>query len=312
MLIIPAPAERCRVWSLPGGPVAAVGPARLLRKSHVLRYAMVSARGPAERAAAVPGETAPTARPVAALLAAPPAGSAESSRVESTGPAADVVPGRDHVVSTRVESLEAATRVVPAARQDVPEVVPARGQVVPERAATAAAARVTVSSRVESAGPAPGAATALHPDVRPPAVQRSAPADVPANRRPPPPRPRPRASPRPSTNSADCAWRSPASARPARRSPLARGLGAPTGTWSAENATLLVEGWEADPWLFAVRGLGRRLVGWVEEGRQGHNGWGTFIDGHLVIDADDGQAALTAEPRYALSLLHAALSRRLV
>ncbi|MFI6448479.1 hypothetical protein [Kitasatospora sp. NPDC050543] len=292
---------------------------RLLRKAHVLRYEMTAARGRAERAAAAPAETEPTAlpaapaaavasAPAAALFAPPPAGSVESSRVESTGPAAGVVPDRDHVVPTRVESPEAAYPRVPAAGEVVPEAVPARDQVVPERAATAPAARVAVSSRVESAGPAPGSATALHPD-----VLRSAPSGVPEQ----PAAPAAEATAEGVAEAVDELGRLRLALAGERtsRSPLARGLGAPTGTWSAENATLLVEGWEADPGVFAVRDLGRRLVGWVEEvreGRQGRNGWGTFIDGRLVIDADDGQPVLAAEPQYALSLLHVALSRRLV
>ncbi|WP_329492645.1 hypothetical protein [Kitasatospora herbaricolor] len=36
-------------------------------------------------------------------------------------------------------------------------------------------------------------------------------------------------------------------------SPLARGLDAPTDTWSVSGSDLVVGGWDADPGLFAVR-----------------------------------------------------------
>ncbi|MFJ2193911.1 hypothetical protein ACIOJE_39195 [Kitasatospora sp. NPDC087861] len=67
-------------------------------------------------------------------------------------------------------------------------------------------------------------------------------------------------------------------AEPTAHSPLARGRGAPTGTWRIDGSDLVVEGWNSTPDLFAVRDPDRRLLGWVEALG---DGWATYIKGHL-------------------------------
>lgn len=89
-------------------------------------------------------------------------------------------------------------------------------------------------------------------------------------------------------------------------SPLARGLGAPTGTWNVPDSDLVVEGWDVEPGLFAVRRPDRRLVGWIATAGDA-GGWGTFVDGRQVVDAADGEPWLSQDPQHALSLLQAAL-----
>ncbi|MEV8100275.1 hypothetical protein [Kitasatospora sp. NPDC085879] len=92
-------------------------------------------------------------------------------------------------------------------------------------------------------------------------------------------------------------------------SPPGRSLGAPTGTCSAEGGVLLVEGWEADPSVFAVHRPGDGpAVGWVAT--VGDDG-GAFIDGRMVIDAADGEPWLSQDALYAVSLLRMALDQNL-
>ncbi|MEW1914877.1 hypothetical protein AB0442_42055 [Kitasatospora sp. NPDC085895] len=92
-------------------------------------------------------------------------------------------------------------------------------------------------------------------------------------------------------------------------SPLGRGLGDPTGTWSAADATLLVDGWESDPSVFQVRRPdGGPAVGWAA---MVGDHWGTFIDGRLVIDATDGEPWLSQDALDAVTLLRVALDQNL-
>ncbi|PBC70180.1 hypothetical protein BX265_7576 [Streptomyces sp. TLI_235] len=90
--------------------------------------------------------------------------------------------------------------------------------------------------------------------------------------------------------------------------PLARGLGTPTGTWSAEDGTLLVDGWDHDPRVLLVRRADGRPVGWVSA--VGDH-WGSYIDGRLVVDAADREPWLSQDALYAVSLLRMALDQHL-
>ncbi|QEU97954.1 hypothetical protein BOQ63_042715 (plasmid) [Streptomyces viridifaciens] len=91
-------------------------------------------------------------------------------------------------------------------------------------------------------------------------------------------------------------------------SPLARGLGAPNSTWSIEGSDLVVEGWDSTSDLFAVRDPNRRLLGWVEALG---DGWGTYIQGRLIIDATDGDPWLSTDALHAVALLRAARNQQL-
>ncbi|MCU7827028.1 hypothetical protein [Kitasatospora sp. DSM 101779] len=97
-------------------------------------------------------------------------------------------------------------------------------------------------------------------------------------------------------------------ARRTSPSPDTRGLGAPTGAWSVEDGTLLVEGWDAHPGVFAVRRPDGRPAGWVATVG---DDWGAFIDGRMVIDATDGEPWLSQDALYAVSLLRMALDQHL-
>ncbi|MFG2825292.1 hypothetical protein ACGFX4_38425 [Kitasatospora sp. NPDC048365] len=101
-----------------------------------------------------------------------------------------------------------------------------------------------------------------------------------------------------------CAWRSPTTSPPPRRPPA--GLGAPTDTWVIQNSDLLVEGWENQPGLYAVRRPNRALLGWVA---QDTGGWATYVQGRQVIDATDRQPWLSKDAPRAVSLLRAALDK---
>ncbi|MFD8708583.1 hypothetical protein ACFV1W_39400 [Kitasatospora sp. NPDC059648] len=68
--------------------------------------------------------------------------------------------------------------------------------------------------------------------------------------------------------------------------PLLRRLGAPTGTRSAKNRMVLVESWDTDSPVLAVRRPDRRLAGWIELAGGGTGG-AVFIDGRAVVDAAD-------------------------
>ncbi|OKI25097.1 hypothetical protein [Streptomyces sp. CB03911] len=92
-------------------------------------------------------------------------------------------------------------------------------------------------------------------------------------------------------------------------SPLARGLGAPTITRNMAASDLVLEGWDADPGLLAVRRPDRRPVGWIATAGDG-GGWGTLVDGRQVIDAADGEPWFSQDPQHAASLLQAALDPR--
>ncbi|MFJ4598238.1 MULTISPECIES: hypothetical protein [unclassified Kitasatospora] len=96
-------------------------------------------------------------------------------------------------------------------------------------------------------------------------------------------------------------------AEPTAHSPLARGLGAPTDSWSIDGSDLVVEGW-GTPDLFAVRDPNRRLLGWVEALG---DGWGTYIKGCLIIDATGGDTWLSTDAPHAVALLRAARNQQL-
>ncbi|MEE1821591.1 hypothetical protein PUR61_05185 [Streptomyces sp. BE20] len=115
---------------------------RLLRKAHVLRYEMLSARGRAERAAAAAAASAGRG-PGAAPDGTPAVAPSESSRVETT-PGGDAVLDPQPGGPTHRETPDAARPVVP--------------QPAPERARVVPVPRADVSSRVETAGPALGLA----------------------------------------------------------------------------------------------------------------------------------------------------------
>ncbi|MEU8927370.1 hypothetical protein AB0D10_41725 [Kitasatospora sp. NPDC048545] len=97
-------------------------------------------------------------------------------------------------------------------------------------------------------------------------------------------------------------------AEPTAHSPLARGLGAPTDTWSIDGSDLVVEGWSSAPDLFAVRDPNRRLLGWIEALG---DGWGAYIQGRLIIDATDGDPWLSTDAPHAVALLRAARNQQL-
>ncbi|MGW3046092.1 hypothetical protein ACWC9T_40260 [Kitasatospora sp. NPDC001159] len=92
--------------------------------------------------------------------------------------------------------------------------------------------------------------------------------------------------------------------------PLLRRLGAPTGTHSAKNGAVLVESWDADPRLLAVRRPDRRLVGWIELADSG-TGWAVFIDGRAVVDAADALPWLAEDVDHAIALLLVAVDQQL-
>ncbi|MFH9355635.1 hypothetical protein [Kitasatospora sp. NPDC017646] len=155
-----------------------------------------------------------------------------------------------------------------------------RSQAGPAAGAGPAAARSTVSSRVETDQAAPAA------------ERSSAPADgrhlaASVARRPQPVDTLPQelllalASERTSS------------------SPLARGLGAPNSTWSIDGSDLVVEGWDSTSDLLAVRDPNRRLLGW---GEALGDGWGTYIQGRLIIDATDGDPWLSTDAPLSVSL----------
>ncbi len=317
---------------------------RLLRKAHVLRYEMVAARGRAEREAAAADAAPAGPRPAAAPTDTPPVAPAESSRVETTTPPAAMAE------SSRVETTTPGADVVPSAQPVVPLRTEAsnavrpgvlgRERVVPEPAAALPRPRADVSSRVETAGPALGTAQTLHP-LAPPV--RSAPAALHSATSTDPQQSAAPAAPGPQHSAAPTALHSaaPAAVEPVQQpapadptpdpetaeqapvvpeqlrlvldaqrtsvSPLARGLGAPSDSWKLPDSDLVVEGWAADPDLFAVRNPDRRLVGWVAKSG---DGWGSYIDGSLVIDAVDGDPWLARDAQHAVSLLLAALDQQ--
>ncbi|MFJ4192136.1 hypothetical protein [Kitasatospora sp. NPDC089509] len=93
-------------------------------------------------------------------------------------------------------------------------------------------------------------------------------------------------------------------------SPLLRHLGAPTATRADATGSVLVESWNADPRVLAVRRPDRRLVGWLEHAASG-NGWAVFIDGRAVVDAADALPWLAENADHALTLLLVALDQHL-
>jgi hypothetical protein len=118
----------------------------------------------------------------------------------------------------------------------------------------------------------------------------------------------PAATPQPTADTAEPDAAPTASADRTSLPPAARGLGAPTNTWSAANNTLLIDGWDHDPTLYAVRRPDGSPAGWVATG---DDNWGTSIDGRLVIDATDRQPWYSQDARYAVSLLCMALDQHL-
>ncbi|MFG3229945.1 hypothetical protein ACGF07_34870 [Kitasatospora sp. NPDC048194] len=93
-------------------------------------------------------------------------------------------------------------------------------------------------------------------------------------------------------------------------SPLLRHLGAPTATRTDTTGAVLVESWDTDPRVLAVRRPDRRLVGWLEHADSG-NGWAVFIDGRAVVDAADALPWLAQNADHALTLLLVALDQHL-
>ncbi|MFE3109707.1 hypothetical protein ACFXKJ_34205 [Kitasatospora indigofera] len=282
---------------------------RLVRQAHVLRYEMTSARLRAERAAATiaPIPATPVG-PAGTAPAAPPAGPDANlvpTRVESAGPAVNLVP-------TRVESAGRPTANVVPARVEtdrpgvdiVPPLVPTPDRGVPDRAALTPAPEFSVSPRVETPGPVLGVAhqqllTADRPS-RSTVPRPSAAAPTSLLRS---------AAPQPVVAEVPEQLRLALAEQRTSTSPLARGLGAPTDTWNVPGSDLVLEGWGADPGLFAVRRPDRRLVGWIAAAGDG-GGWSAFVDGRQVVDAADGEPWLSQGPQHAVSLLQAALDPR--
>ncbi|MFD7982496.1 hypothetical protein ACFV4M_03835 [Kitasatospora indigofera] len=281
---------------------------RLVRQAHVLRYEMTSARLRAERAGAATAPVPPApVGPAGTAPAAPPAGPGADlvpTRVESAGPGADLVP-------TRVESAGPGVDLVPTRVETdrpvadiVPPLVPTPGRDVPDRAALAPAPGNSDSPRVETPGPVLGVAhqqllTADRPS-RSTVPRPSAAAPTSLLRS---------AAPQPVVAEVPEQLRLALAEQRTSTSPLARGLGAPTDTWNVPGSDLVLEGWGADPGLFAVRRPDRRLVGWIAAAGDG-GGWSAFVDGRQVVDAADGEPWLSQDPQHAVSLLQAALDPR--
>ncbi|MEU4588191.1 hypothetical protein AB0F92_40115 [Kitasatospora aureofaciens] len=70
----------------------------------------------------------------------------------------------------------------------------------------------------------------------------------------------------------------------------------------------MVEGWDSTSDLFSVRDPNRRLLGWVEALG---DGWVTYIQGRLIIDATDGDPWLSTDAPHAVALLRAARNQQL-
>ncbi|GAA2840007.1 hypothetical protein GCM10010441_75410 [Kitasatospora paracochleata] len=74
----------------------------------------------------------------------------------------------------------------------------------------------------------------------------------------------------------------------------------------APGSDLVAEGWNSHPGLCAVRRANRSLAGWVS---YTGDGWATYLQGRLVIDATDRQPWLSQDAPHAVSLLRAALDQ---
>ncbi|MFI9366938.1 hypothetical protein ACIG5E_38790 [Kitasatospora sp. NPDC053057] len=246
---------------------------RIMRQAHVLRYEMTAARLRTEQAHA----QAPTPEPVATPL--------DSPRVETDGPAAAALapaePAAGTGLAAAADDETAAAASAPVGRAIISPRVESSG-------AGTAAARPTVSPRVER-------------DAVPAAEQSSAPADgrhlaASVAQQPGP------------VNTLPQELLLALASERTSSSPLARGLGAPTSTWSIDGSDLVVEGWNSTSDLFAVRDPNRRLLGWVEAFG---DGWGTYIQGRLIIDATDGDPWLSTDAPHAVALLRAARNQQL-
>ncbi|MEU8927749.1 hypothetical protein AB0D10_43760 [Kitasatospora sp. NPDC048545] len=247
---------------------------RIIRKAHVLRYEMTSTRLRTQQA----GTQAPTPEPAAAPL--------DSPRVETDGPAAaalaPVEPAAGAGQGAAADDETGAVAGTPASRAIISPRVESSG-------ADTAAARSTVSPRVETDQAAPAAEQSSAP-----AGGRHLAASV-------------AQQPGPVDTLPQELLLALASERTSS-SPLARGLGAPTDTWSIDGSDLVVEGWNSTSDLFAVRDPNRRLLGWIEALG---DGWGTYIQGRLIIDATDGDPWLSTDARHAVALLRAARNQQL-
>ncbi|MFJ7280721.1 hypothetical protein [Kitasatospora sp. NPDC098663] len=246
---------------------------RILRQAHVLRYEMTAARLHAGTPAGTP---------------APGAGDTalDSPRVESTGsdgaalapagPAADPARGFASDGRTGAAASPPAARAINSPRVETSDTgAPAADISVSPRVETNGAAPATAKQGPAPAGghhPAPSTAQQRGPDALPQELLLAL------------------------------------AAEPTSSSPLARGLGAPTSTWSIDGSDLVVEGWNSSPDLFAVRGPDRRLLGWAEALS---DGWATYIKGRLIIDATDGDPWLSTDAPHAVSLLRAARNQQL-
>ncbi|MFI9323171.1 hypothetical protein ACIGXI_25795 [Kitasatospora aureofaciens] len=201
-----------------------------------------------------------------------PAARLDLTRVETDGPAAAALapaePAAGAGRGAAAGDESGAVASAPAGRAIIFPRVESSG-------AGAAAARSTVSPRVETDQAAPAASVA----------QRPQPVDT-------PPQELLLALAPERTSSA----------------PLARGLGAPTSTWSIDGSDLVVGGWESTSDLFAVRDPNRRLLGWVEAFG---DGWGTYIQGRLIVDATDGDPWLSTDAPHAVALLRVARNQQL-
>ncbi|MFJ9448253.1 hypothetical protein ACIRRH_41535 [Kitasatospora sp. NPDC101235] len=247
---------------------------RILRQAHVLRYEMTAARLRTEQAHA----QAPTSEPAATAL--------DSPRVETDGPAAPALAPAEPAAGTgqgaAADDETDAVASTPVARSIVSPRVESSG-------AGTAAARSTVSPRVETDQAAPAA------------EQSSAPADGRHLAASVAQQPQPADTPPQELLLALASERTSSS-------PLARGMGAPTDTWSIDGSDLVVEGWNSTPGLFAVRDPNRRLLCWVEALG---DGWGTYIQGRLITDATDGDPWLSTDAPHAVALLRAARNQQL-
>ncbi|MEU6973935.1 hypothetical protein AB0A71_40695 [Kitasatospora aureofaciens] len=258
---------------------------RILRKADVLRYEMTSTQLRTEQARAQAPTPEPTPEPTPKSAAA----RLDSSRVETGGLAAVVLApagpaaGAGPVAAgdeTGAAARTAASRAIISPRVETNGAgsVAARSTVSPRvesSGADSAAARSIVSPRVETDQAVPAASVAQRPqlvDTLPQELLLAL------------------ASERTSS------------------SPLARGLGAPNSIWSIDGSDLVVEGWDSTSDLFSVRDPNRRLLGWVEALG---DGWGTYIQGRLIIDATDGDPWLSTDAPHAVALLRAARNQQL-
>ncbi|MFD5085001.1 hypothetical protein ACFWOG_20470 [Kitasatospora sp. NPDC058406] len=270
---------------------------RMVRKAHVLRYEMLTARRKAEPAAAA-------SRP------RPDGASGESARVET----------RVGEEAPRDTAPAPSPALVPQAPAPGPPTGPADLRPAPTVARPRPGGASGESPRDETRH-AQGTRQTTAP---PRAVPAPTPPPTPAAAAPTELRPylgaTPVESPRVETRDAQGTRQAAGTAHgdgieqdlalAAHRTstpPLLRGLGAPDTTWNAQDGTFLVEGWPGRT-VFAVRRPDRSLAGWVEAG---DDGWTAYINGRAIIDPGDGLPWLAPNSHHAVTLLTAALGRGL-